>query len=201
MERAASHGTGSYPPRQHGWHRSSRNIPRPTPRSAPWRSTASMKYFEQVGSNRHRKGIQGEMVSWYNFTRWMSVHRRGAPPTFRIRRRPPRASDVRVPWPFPRSTAFPLGLLSGSISVDSFPEPVPAILPDGDSSPEEAFIGELMISSSGRGALLQPSPSCLRRGDLLFFGSNAAASRTRRETDRTLRGKPPRSPQPNRGSG
>src|SRR2546423_1957428 len=42
-------GTGSYPPRLHGWHENSRLVASQPPRTTPDRSTASMAYSEQVG--------------------------------------------------------------------------------------------------------------------------------------------------------
>jgi len=45
--------TGSYPEPPKGWHLSTRHIPRQTPHTIPFFSTASIIYWEQVGSYRH----------------------------------------------------------------------------------------------------------------------------------------------------
>ncbi len=56
-----NHLTGSYPPGWKGWQRRSLRSPIQPPRRAPYRSTASSVYSEQVGTKRHAGGSKGEM--------------------------------------------------------------------------------------------------------------------------------------------
>ena len=59
VERAG--GTGSCPPGWKGWQRSSRRTASHPPRAAPYVSTASSAYAEQVGWKRHAGGVMGEI--------------------------------------------------------------------------------------------------------------------------------------------
>jgi hypothetical protein len=53
--------TGSSPPFASGWHRNTRHEAIAKPRTAPYRSTASIAYSEQVGTYRHDGGNAGEI--------------------------------------------------------------------------------------------------------------------------------------------
>ena len=55
-------GTGSYPPREKGLHRTRRHSARREPTAIPHSRTASSAYCEQVGSKRQDgAGLRGEM--------------------------------------------------------------------------------------------------------------------------------------------
>lgn len=53
--------TGSNPPAQNGWQRSSRLAPIQTPRAVPYFTTACSMYSEQVGAKRQALGNIGEI--------------------------------------------------------------------------------------------------------------------------------------------
>ncbi|HSI89332.1 MAG TPA: hypothetical protein VK918_09770 [Pyrinomonadaceae bacterium] len=55
--------TGSWPPRQSGWHRKMRFVPIHTPFMTPYFSTASRAYSEQVGSNLQAGGKKGDTIA------------------------------------------------------------------------------------------------------------------------------------------
>ena len=59
-------GTGSIPPGLYGVHRIILFIPKTLPFSKPNRSTAVIKYSEQVGVKRHVLGNKGEINFWYS---------------------------------------------------------------------------------------------------------------------------------------